>query len=384
MGTSLLAGSTLLGMTGLLGLFSDWAIRATLVLLIVFGVAALMRRAAAASRHVVWAVGLVSVLVVPIIAVALPWRLNVLPSLGRGEAPAAAITTPATPQVLDRKTVSGPEQATPTLTSVTSSETRAVVTTRLPAELQAQAAASSRVIPQFKPTLLQVVIALWAAVAVVVSLRLLLGLLLAWRLTHRARPLNDPSWSEPLRWAADCLGVRTPVRLLATRDLLIPVTSGLTRPVVMVPEAARSWSDERRRAVLLHELAHVRRWDWTTQLMAHIVCALHWFNPLCWIAAKRLRAECERACDDLVLDAGTQASRYADHLLQIVRTAGRVRAPAGAIPLAQRSEFEGRLLAILEPRMEQRRMKPLAAPLIAVIVLGLSLPLAAMAPRADT
>ena len=94
----------------------------------------------------------------------------------------------------------------------------------------------------------------------------------------------------------------------------------------------------------------------------------------------RLRHESERACDDLVLGAGTRASEYASHLLDIVRSAGRSNAPAAAVPMAQRSSFEGRLLAILEPgvarhAMSARRKVALAAGLALVV-----LPLAAMAP----
>ena len=61
-------------------------------------------------------------------------------------------------------------------------------------------------------------------------------------------------------------------------------------------------------AVLLHELAHLRRRDPLWQLVAHCGLALHWFNPLAWFAVRRLRIEQERACDDFVLRAGIRAS----------------------------------------------------------------------------
>jgi beta-lactamase regulating signal transducer with metallopeptidase domain len=90
---------------------------------------------------------------------------------------------------------------------------------------------------------------------------------------------------------------------------------GLGRPVVLVPEAGTTWSAARKRVVLLHELSHVKRHDCASQLVAHVACAVYWFNPLVWCAARALRVERERVCDEAVVRDGTPASSYADHLL---------------------------------------------------------------------
>ena len=103
---------------------------------------------------------------------------------------------------------------------------------------------------------------------------------------------------------------------------LMPVTAGILAPVVILPEGSEEWDNERCRAVLMHELAHVRRRDLVFHIVSRIACAVYWFNPLVWYAARKLRSESERACDDLVLNRGAHASAYADHLLQIVRAAG--------------------------------------------------------------
>jgi hypothetical protein len=107
---------------------------------------------------------------------------------------------------------------------------------------------------------------------------------------------------------------------------------------------------------------------------------VYWFHPLVWAAARRLRAESERACDDLVLACGARASDYADHLLDIVSAARCQTAPATALPMARRREFEGRVLAILDPAL--RRSGPgrlqSAALLAGLAVLFLSV--AATAP----
>jgi HEAT repeat protein len=124
-------------------------------------------------------------------------------------------------------------------------------------------------------------------------------------------------------------------------------------------------------------------------LVAHtvsrIACALYWFHPLVWTAAKRLRAESEQACDDLALLSGAQASDYAEHLLEIVTRVKHSRTPAMAMAMATRSEFEGRMLAILDP--ERRRRGPsrlqsvsLVGSLVALtMVVGLAAPAASRA-----
>ena len=149
-----------------------------------------------------------------------------------------------------------------------------------------------------------------------------------------------------------------------------------------MPAAADGWTEDRLRIVLLHELAHVKRRDCLTHMLAQVACALYWFNPLAWVAARRVRAERERACDDLVLAAGTPGPDYADQLLEIARVMRAGRFPsivAGAsLAMAHRSQLEGRLMAILDPSVPRSgvsRMRTFAAAAVAAAAL---IPLASM------
>ena len=145
----------------------------------------------------------------------------------------------------------------------------------------------------------------------------------------------------------------------------MPMAWGILRPAVLMPAEADEWPIERLRIVLLHELAHVRRRDCLTHLLAQVACAVYWFHPLAWMAARRARAERERACDDLVLAAGTRGSDYAEELLQIARVMRSGRFPAvlagATLAMAHRSQLEGRLLAILDPRIPRRGLTRLRA-----------------------
>jgi hypothetical protein len=142
------------------------------------------------------------------------------------------------------------------------------------------------------------------------------------------------------------MGFRQMPTIRQTRGRGGPKVGGLFRPVILVPDSARHWNDADRKAALVHELSHIKRADRRTQALAQLTCALYWFSPLVWIAARALGRERERACDDEVLRAGIRPSAYASLLLNLAR-AGQAWTPAAALGMARPSTIEGRLLAIL-------------------------------------
>jgi hypothetical protein len=173
-------------------------------------------------------------------------------------------------------------------------------------------------------------------------------------------------------------------RLVMSDRFPMPFACGILHPAIVLPSSAAEWDDRRRRTVLVHELAHLARRDLALNAVGQVACALYWFHPLVWMAARKLRIESERACDDLVLGVGTRPSEYADHLLQIVCRASRSRTPAVALPMAQRHEFEGRMLAILERVARREPASGRHALVLAALALGLVIPIAALAPARIT
>jgi hypothetical protein len=162
------------------------------------------------------------------------------------------------------------------------------------------------------------------------------------------------------------------------------MTWGVRSPVILLPADADQWNADRRRVVLAHELAHIRRWDALTQWAGHLAVVLFWFHPLVWMAAHRLRQEREKACDEAVLEIGTRPHVYADHLLDLAYSLGSSPPPAAALAMARRSQFEGRLLAILDfPHRGRPVGRRVATILCTLLMAAALLPLAALSPLSE-
>ena len=193
------------------------------------------------------------------------------------------------------------------------------------------------------------------------------------------------------RWhmAADDLrarmGVSRPVRILVTSHPALLVTWGTIAPVILLPADALSWSSDRVRLVLAHELAHLARRDWLIQLIAEMARAINWFNPLFWVACGELRRESEHACDDSVLDLGIGGTSYASHLVDLARTFsvhGRTWLPAPSI--ARPSTLERRVRAMLNPQVDRRPVSMSKRAALAAVLLGVAIPIAAAAQAVST
>ena len=332
-----------------LPLLAELAAKATFIMLAAAVAAALLWRASAAVRHLVWCVGVVGVLALPVFAVVLPaWEVPVLPA------------APAAPAI-DRDAGIGDKEeagrAAPALPA--SAPPRPAREAWLPR------AAAGLVAAGVAAGLLWLALGFWGVA----------------RLGRRAQVVRDPEWLRAAHEAAERLGLRRPVLLLRHRGTVMPATGGLLWPSVVLPANADEWCDDRRRAVLAHELAHVKRFDTLTQALAQVACALFWWHPAVWYAAKRLRVERERACDDLVLRSGTRASDYAAHLLEIARAHRSLRLASSAlVSMARPSHLESRLLWVLDAA--RARGVPSARATLLTVLAGLLVvgPLAAMRP----
>lgn len=311
-----------------------WLVARGTVLLVLAAVAALaLRRASAATRHMVWALALAGMLALPALTLAAP----------RWELPWVHVVSLDAPVLAGWAGAAAPGDAGMSWGTM--------------------------------------VLIAWAVGAALTLGRYGVAMVTVRLIARRAHPVTDGPWMDRVRGASDELGLREPVRLLQAEGAAMPMTWGILRPVVLVPAEADGWTAERARVVLLHELAHVARRDCLWQTVARLACAAYWFHPGVWWAARQVHVEREQACDDQVLAAGTRASDYAGHLLDVAR-AFRTRplTAAAAVAMARRSQLEGRVVAVLDAARARGRV-PAGVAILAGGVAAVALfPLAAASP----
>jgi beta-lactamase regulating signal transducer with metallopeptidase domain len=308
--------------------------------------AAVLRRRSAALRHRLWAAAVFSALLLPLLTFMIPAKY----------ATAAGIAAPG--WVSGIGLAEGHGAMTPS----------------------ARAAGS----PHFEVSSIvlfeALVVFVWGIGFIFAASRLAAGF---WRLSRTAagsKRVEDAAWRQSARELSGSLGIRRPVRLREC-DLSeqLPFTYGTFRPSILLPTGAGEWSPERRRAVLAHELAHVRRRDWLVQISAEFLCCLYWFHPLAWLASRKLRQEGDQACDDSAINSGIPAGEYAEELLNLARACCSIaRGGAAVLAIVHSSNFERRLKAMLTSATNRKPLSRKTAASIAILSLAVLLPVTAV------
>ncbi len=307
----------------LLELLADNAWKGTVILGAAMAAAAILRRSPAALRHLVWTATFAALLALPVLTLELPRSVS-LPVL---EVPATetAIVVHATP---------APKPSHPW----------------------------------------SAVLLFWLSGFTATAAWFLLGAARTSRMVRRS--VAAPYARKPL--------IRRRVRVLESPDTRTPLTWGILRPVVLLPPDAARWPAGRLDTVLLHELVHVRRIDVLWQAIAQAACCLYWFHPAAWYALRQLRKERECACDDAVLLGGIAAHEYAGYLMELVRDVARQRATlAGAPGMAEASDFESRIRALLDQGRRRGPVSRRAALAVTAAAFAVILPMASVTARAQ-
>jgi len=323
-----------------LGWFAEIAWKATFVMTSAFVAARALRRGPAAMRHFVWTTAFAALLALPLaVGMAPKWPTTVA---GAGATAVAGVG--------GQRSGAG--------------ETAAVRATR---------PHTARQIPyEF----------LYGLGALLVLARLAIGIGRTRKMVRAARPAADAgAMVDELRRV---LRIRREVRTLENAEAGVPMTWGIVRPVVLLPETARQWPSPRLKAVLLHELIHVQRHDLLAQTLAQSACCLYWFHPLVWLAARELRKEREAACDDAVLNRGLKPADYAAHLMELARSMAGRASLADAPAMAEASDLESRVRALLDRGRNRAPLSRRAALTVVALACALVLPVATLTTHAQS
>ncbi len=319
----------------------------TLKSFVIFAVAGLfafcLRRKSAAVRGFVWSMAIVGCLIVPLFSFVLPkWELGILPA----EAPVSIAQSQLSPKPVS----SIPITPTPLQPNLVTDQSG----------------------PLTAPHWTDWIAIIWAGAGLFLLIRLILGIGAIWHISAHSNNFSRAADQCRSNW-----NQRANVHL--SDKITIPMVWGFLRPVILLPVDADQWQTERLRAVLLHELAHIKRWDWTMQMVAQVTCAVYWFNPFVWFAAHRMRIEAEQACDDQVLNAGYQSTNYAQLLLDITRNVKIAKVTArAAVAIARSSKIERRLRTVLAENLNRHPVTKVAAGIGLLVFICFAVPMGTM------
>jgi uncharacterized protein (TIGR03435 family) len=163
---------------------------------------------------------------------------------------------------------------------------------------------------------------------------------------RHATPLHNGREVKALRRLERAGGIRKRIGILSSRASVEPGIFGISRPVLVWPEGISERLDDAHiEAILAHELGHVRRRDNLFAAIHMLVEAIFWFHPLVWCLGTRLVEERELACDEEVLELGSERQVYAESILKICEFC--VRSPLACVSGVTGADLKKRIVRIM-------------------------------------
>jgi beta-lactamase regulating signal transducer with metallopeptidase domain len=214
--------------------------KATFILIAALGITIAMQRGSAGARHLVWLGTLATLLLVPaVVAWAPPLRLEILPP--------ATVKTAAKSATVPEQTNPAPVESPAAIQNIDQQPTTFGTAPTVES-------------PNFLARLngLSLALTIWAGISFALIGWLAYGAYAVRRIVRNAHPLDTHDWLTPLYEVADRFELDQPPRLLRSPDARMPFACGFLKPTIVLPTDCETWSPDRRSAVLLHELAHVK------------------------------------------------------------------------------------------------------------------------------
>ncbi|MFD1140140.1 M56 family metallopeptidase [Larkinella insperata] len=204
-------------------------------------------------------------------------------------------------------------------------------------------------------------VTIWLVGTIVLLVRLLGGWVFVQRLTRRNINPAPEAWQNYLQQIARQLGISDAVRLMESTEITVPMTIGWLKPVVLIPIGLLAGLSPRQvEAVLAHELAHIRRYDYLVNLLQSVVEIVLFFHPAVWWLSARIREEREHCCDDVAIQLCGERASLAQALVHIEeRRQAVATTPSLAMAFgARRPSFLQRVKRVIGLREPQAASRP--------------------------
>lgn len=215
------------------------------------------------------------------------------------------------------------------------------------------------VVPTREFGLPRVMVLVYGLVVCLLLLRLARSLYGLGKLSSTATPLTDIAVRAELKHLIQQLNIQKDISVRVSSSIDSPISFGMHRGVIVLPENYTQWNKSALTDVLMHELCHLRRHDWLTLILTLIVCAVYWANPLVWLARHRLLNVTEHRCDQDVVGHGRDPFIYAESLLGVANHCRQSRAAfrhpgLPAHPMFDRNTLKIRLNQVLKETTMKR------------------------------
>ena len=304
----------------------------------------------AATRHALWTTAMIATAAMPLAGIAV--------SLARATSgPAVTQTSPSS--------TPAHWHATPAVNRAQSAGAQSAGTqsfgTIVAAKIEALPSAVAAWTPRMTRVLAIVVVAAWSLGALIGMIGLAASVVRVRGLKRRSSPLEG-TLADELPWLT-AAGSGREIYLRLSYEIETPVAVGFGRPVILIPtELAGQGGLAALEPLVLHEHAHLRRYDDWTNLVQRTIERVFWFNPIVWLVGRRIALEREIASDDAVVEKTGEAHAYATSLWRLAR---EMRMPEHAVvapgALLTRKQIAVRIELLLDTNRARRRPSPAAA-----------------------
>jgi len=312
--------------------------KSVLLLLTTFSVLWFARRESAAARHFYLTVSMVILLLLPFYYSTLPiWNIKLLSN------PFDSLSI-----------TSLPSKSEPAGHINSDDEAGNLLYSRLSAKSNDPEKSKSYSVERAK----NIILIIWISGSSGILFWIVAGRIYSNLIFSRSSNITDQRFSQNIKSVYSIFKIRKKLKVRLSDKIKVPIVVGLLSPKIILPVGALKWQQIRLKAILFHELSHIKRNDIIIQFLAQLTCAIYWFNPLIWILESKLMIERERASDNFVLQNNIKPSEYAQYLMETSEELGDMhRKRMSFTGMAEGTDFKDRVLSILDPGAKRNSVR---------------------------